>query len=213
MERNLISTDEIITQLNKAFSELDNSRANEMEAARQLLTTKQQHLRKEKERLTAKYGREDRKVQEITARIMYNEEVFQAMDVEIARAKINTMPFEVTSWRVHGLVLDAEGKPQEGMTIYLADEKQQSIQGTEYECSGPEGYYAVTLDKDLVKKYKGVKLYLVAARKERKKPFVVAQPLQALAGTIDYVDIILSDESCDPPRNMVQNDGPTHEEK
>lgn len=185
--------------MNSAFDQLNDSRATGLETAKNLLSIKHRNLQKEKERLTAKYGKEHAEVQKIEARLQYEEEMFNAMDVEIARTKSHPEPFVVTSWRVQGLVLNAQGEQQEGLTVYLTDEKQQVLPGTKHQCSDAQGFYSITLEKELVAQYQAAKVFLAVAGKEGKKLLTTAEPIAISAGTIDYRDIILSTESCEHP--------------
>jgi hypothetical protein len=207
MEKQEFSTENTADKIETSLGQLEDLRNAELENAQNLLLQKQQHLIKEKDRLTAKYGAQYPEIQRINLRIQLEEERTKAVTTEINRSKIPTEPFAVASWRVNGLVLNENGKTLEGITVYLVDERQQRPEGLQSTCSDGQGYFAITLDGDVVSKMKDKQLFLAAYSKDIRKPIIAPEPLLARPGIIEYRDIFFTKDSCsdDLPQNVENN--------
>lgn len=198
MENNNASQKDATQKIKSSMDRLEALRTTELQNTVNLLQQKQQHLRLERQRLAAKYGDQYPDVQQIDARLRFEEERTKTVQTEAERSAINTEPYKVTSWRVNGMVLDKAGKGLPDITVYLENEQQQIPAGAPYACSNAQGYYVITFEKELVDRVKD-KLYLVAKVKDVQKPFVMPDALEARAGTIDYRDIVFTNKACDAP--------------
>ncbi len=182
-----------------SMDELEALRTAELQQAGNFLQQKQQHLQRERKRLAAKYGEQYPDVQQIDARLRFEDERTKTVHDEAERSTVKTEPFSITSWRVNGMVLDKTGKGLQGVTVFLANESQQPVEGAPHACSDEKGFYAITLDKAIIERLKGKPLFLAAVLKDQQKPFFTTEALQATVGIIEYRDILLAEKECDAP--------------
>lgn len=205
MERKNITDEEVFEHIDQSINQLDKQRLQELNNLKQVQEIKQQALKLEIQRLSKKYGEDHPRVQKISARLSYNQEMFTGLDKEIKRAKTKTEPFSNKSWRIQGNVFDQLNKVAKGVTVFLSDKGHKWIEALGSTCTDEIGYFSITLDEESVKRHKDQPLYLSVSNNTKKINYVAPEPFFASNGLIDYKDIYLNDD-CQPPSTKSKTD-------
>jgi hypothetical protein len=199
MENRPFSAENIISQLDTALDEVDQSRAREMELAKSLLDEKHKHLEKEKARMEAKYGPNHPEVKKMEARLLYAGEMHQTLDAEIERTKVSPPPMPVTSWRVHGQIFNKDNSAPEGLTVFLTDERYQWVRTLPFAVTDALGYYALTLEQKQITALKDQKLYLGVSTREQRVIYRGTEAFLAEPGVIEYRDLVVNQRGGQEP--------------
>ena len=195
--------EDIVSKTKTIFDRLDERRSNEIANLTVLKKTQDDNLQLEQQRLTEKYGADHPIVQRIATQSVYNRQLFNSLAKEQARSSIKTSPFEISTWRIEGIVYNAESKPQKEMTIFLSDSNRQWNKDSGIACSNEQGYYSLSLHPntahDILNLSKEGQLFLSVSDKTQQILYTNKEPIEIVFGKSDYKDIFLTNDKCIPP--------------
>jgi len=204
MANNEPSKEDILDNVNNAFTFLDEQRISGLEKMKALQATRNDSLEREKIRLLKKYGDFHPRVKKISDRLSYDQGLKIELANEIEKAKIKMPDFDINTWMVHGRVLNQEGTGLHGLTVSLYDENGNWIEVLGYACTDSRGYYAVRYKVDPEKKSEYPerdKLFLTITDSKFNVLHRDIRPLFVKIGRIDYRLIVLEskEDICTPP--------------
>lgn len=139
-----IGIEGIVTKVDTAFTSLDQQRSQGLERLQLIQSVQNTAQEREQQRLITKYGGDHPRVQEISARLTYNQGLRKDLAREIDRSKITAPQFDPSTWQGHGLVLDKNAVGIKGLTVSFADGKGTWIQALGYACTNEQGYFSIT---------------------------------------------------------------------
>lgn len=111
--------DEVVDGLEKAFGELDQSRAAGLGELADINEARLHALGRDYKRLEEKLGAEHPRVVALSRSIELGGAVVAELRIEQATAAVTPPGVDEKSWALHGRVLDARRRPQKGLTIGL----------------------------------------------------------------------------------------------
>lgn len=201
------------TNVENAFNQINLQRAESLENLRSFQNINDQLIQGERIRLEQKYGPDHPRVQKISRRIAYNQELLTALDIEIEKDKIEVPEVDTVSWMVHGRVLNEKYMGIWSLTVALYDEKGKWIRKLNYSCTDRNGYFSIIYPKkgEASEIPADQKLFLAVNEKDSKIIHRDAEPLYVKPGMVDYREMILSggNETCSPPEpEPTTNPGP-----
>ncbi len=199
---------DVSANISDSLSKLNEQRQTELNNVKSFQQVKDTMLKVEVKRLSAKYGEDHPRVLQIQERLAYHEQMFKALDTEIARVNIKTIPLPANAWRIQGKVYDAGNSPMKGITVFLADGNKQWVRQSGSSCTDDGGNYSLTLDEKLIDSLKEQKLFLSASDKNKELLYTAKDPVIPTKGIADYADIHLSTDQCVSPPTP-GNDGET----
>jgi hypothetical protein len=159
-------------------------------------------LEREQARLTNKYGANHPRVQQIAARLTYNQGLMRDLDREIERSQIQVPPFDLNTWLVHGRVLDQQRTGMQGLTVSLFNEQKQWIRQLGHACTDERGYFAIAYRVEGQRSQipPSQPLFLTITNPNRQILHQENAPLFVKLGQIDYREIVLTEtEVCHTP--------------
>lgn len=192
--RDNISDKQALDRAAESLTQLDDQRLAELKNEKQLQEIKNEVINREAERLAAKHGKDHPRVQKLQSRSNYNQAMFTGLDNEIEKAAAKTEPLPVNAWRLNGKVIDKKEQPVSDITVFFADEKGTWIRALGNSTSDKTGYYALTINEELIELAQKEKLYLTASDKNNKVLYHKLNTFVPTKGIIDYQDIILGEE-------------------
>src|SRR5438128_12644604 len=116
-----ISPNDLEPVVTRDLNSADEVRATALDGLLTLRRAKAGALAREQSRLTAKYGANDPRVVQATARVTANEMVLQGVAVETERARTNIPTVDKSTYAVHGYVYarDAQFKGVANQTVAI----------------------------------------------------------------------------------------------
>jgi hypothetical protein len=207
MERKNISDKEILDNIDKSISQLDDQRLQELTNLKQLQEIKNEAMKLEGKRLANKYREDHPRVQKIITRQVYNREMFTGFDAEIDKAARKTTPLPNNSWRLHGKIFGQKNEPVNGVTVFFTDEKKNWIRELGSVCTDETGTYSLTVNEKLVDEMQQRSLYLSVSDKNQKLLCRDNNSFFAKKGVIDYKDAYLNGKDCVPPATSYGKEG------
>jgi hypothetical protein len=199
--RNNITDKQALDQAAESLTQLDDQRLAELKNEKQLQEIKNEVINREAERLAAKHGKDHPRVQKLQSRSDYNQPMFTGLDNEIEKATNETAPLPVNAWRLNGKVMDKKEQPVSEITVFFADENRNWIRTLGNSTSDQTGYYALTINEELIELAQKEKLYLSASNKNQQVLYFELNTFVPTRGIIDYQDIILGEaKSTSPPK-------------
>jgi hypothetical protein len=174
-------------------------------------------LQRERNRIAAKYGADDRRVAELNQSIAANSELTKKLATEVERASMPAPKADPDAWQVHGHVRDRDRSGVADLTVSLRDEKGAWIQSAGYSCTDKAGYFApLSLKRDKpastgttgpVEATRPV--FIDVTDRQKTLLFRDSQPSVPSFGTVTYREIILAETPpCLPPETAPTKDGP-----
>ncbi|OEU63415.1 MAG: hypothetical protein BBJ57_10705 [Desulfobacterales bacterium PC51MH44] len=205
MPDNVSSKEDILGNVNNAFTSLDQQRISGLEKIKTLQAIKNDSLEREKLRLSKKHGTFHPRVKKISERLAYNQGLKKELDNEIDNTKITIPDFDINTWMLHGRILNPEGNGLNGLTVSLYDENGSWIEKLGYACTDGRGYYAVRYRVEPEKKQEipeTRELFLTVTDSAFKVLHRETEPLFVKIGQIDFRLIVLEDKGgiCEPPQ-------------
>jgi hypothetical protein len=197
--RDKISDKLALDRAYESLPQLDDQRLAELKNEKQLQEIKNEVINREADRLAAKHGKDHPRVQKLQSRSNYNQSMFTGLDNEIEKASIKTEPLPANAWRLNGKVIDKKEQPVSDITIFFSDEKGTWIRALGNSTSDQTGYYALTINEELIELAQKEKLYLTATDKNNKVLYHKQNTFVPTKGIIDYQDIILGEEGGTTP--------------
>jgi len=193
--------EDILRSIEDTFDTVDDERARGLERVKTIQDTKNESLKRERVRLTKKYGEDHPRVQKIDSRLTYNQSLLKDLAVEIDRSKVEVPAIDGNTWMVHGRVLDKTRAGIAGLTLSLFDEKGKWIREMGYSCTDDRGYFAITYPAKEDEKSEAQRLFLTVTDKEHRVLHREKEPLYVRLGWIDYLEIVIDDQGdvCPPP--------------
>ena len=199
--RDKISDKQALDRAAESLTQLDDQRLAELKNEKQLQEIKNEVINREAERLAAKHGKDHPRVQKLQSRSNYNQSMFTGLDNEIEKASFKAAPLPLNAWRLNGKVMDKKGQPVSDITVFFADEKGTWIRALGNSISDKTGYYALTINEELIELAQKDKLYLTATNKNQQVLYAELNTFVPTKGIIDYQDIILGEvKSTSPPK-------------
>lgn len=183
----------------ESLTKLDDQRLAELKNEKQLQEIKNEVINREAERLAAKHGKDHPRVQKLQLRSKYNQSMFTALDNEIEKASFKTEPLPVNAWRLNGKVMDKKEQPVAEITVFFADENGTWIRALGNSTTDETGYYALTINEELIELAQKEKLYLSASNKNQQVLYFELNNFAPTKGIIDYQDIILGEKGSTNP--------------
>ena len=196
-----VNQKDVTNKINDSLGRMETQRANELNNAKLMQSVRNSGMVKEKARLTAKYGKQAKIVQDLTTQISYNPKVTSAMDQEITRSNLKSPAPDANAWLINGRVFDASGKAQKNVTVFLTQDGRTAIEGINFSCTDPSGGFTITVSKDIATKLKEAKaLRLAASGKNQKLIYTSDDVFTPAVGKItSYLIKIMPDDCAAPP--------------
>ncbi len=203
MEQKTFSEEKMIGEIDASFDSVEKLRREGLEKVKLFHSVKNRALEREHTRLSDKLGADHPRVKKITARIQYNQSLFQDLDVEIEKANISVPSVDENNWMVHGRVLDRDRKGISGLTVGLFDEQGNWIRPLGYGCTNKRGYFSIIYPqkgKEHTDISESVKLFLYVSDNSYNILYKDSEPLYLRIGGVDYREIYLPEEDiCTAP--------------
>jgi len=187
----------------------DLARSEALEGLQQVRLAKANHLERQRVRLANRLGAEDPRVLELNGIITSNQRLTRAVQLEVNRARTNTVQADERGWILHGYVWNQDRKGQPNLTVTLSDLAGQWVRLLGYACTDKNGYFKLSYQQSTGK---GTEAMAVAADispemfiwvSDHKESVLYRdkRPMSVVLGEIQYREIILGNEngSCQPP--------------
>ena len=184
----------------------ETGRTDGLKKLQTLQTVKNQAQIKEHRRLQTKLGPQHPRVQDLAARIVYQEGLAQDLAVHIDKSTIEAPAIDENSWMVHGRVMDTKRLGLSGLTVGIFDADGRWMRQAGHACTDPRGYFAIVYipakDVEGKAKWEGQNfLHVIGpdARLLHKDP----DPLRLAVGQVEYREIFLDrgKADCSAPQN------------
>ncbi|HKG79940.1 MAG TPA: carboxypeptidase-like regulatory domain-containing protein [Pyrinomonadaceae bacterium] len=159
-------------------------------------------LKREHERLAAKYGAQHPRVLELDARVKLNDGLLSNLGTEIVRAKTEIPRVDETGWVLHGFVRDLNGKGLPQLTVAPYDRPDRTgnwARELGYDCTNDLGYFKIAV-KNLKEGNRG-SVFLRVLNKQGATLFCDPQVNTPRPGGLDYREIRITGDvvECAPP--------------
>ena len=196
-----VSFEEVTRELDRNIEGADTLRADRLDGLTTMRAVKEQRLKREQARLTAKLGATHPRVTEIDQRLTLNAMMIRDLKLESGRAHTPAPQVDKDTWLLHGFVRDRTLKGVPNLTVALFNPNGGRINELGHACTDANGYFQVT-SKNVGK---AGPAHIRVLSKDGAVLFADKDPLQPQAGMIDYREIILSGEEsvCVPPPEPV----------
>jgi hypothetical protein len=195
-------------KLNFTFDGLDGIRKQGLADLKTFQGVKRNALKKERRRLSEKFGDQHQRVKALDLKIQYSGEMEKDLEVLITEANIQVDTVDKDTWKVHGKVVDENRKGIKNLSVGLYNSKGKWQRELGYGCTDEKGYFSITYSPGNKGIAQETRLFLYVSDKNHKVLYRESEPLFFTPGAIDYRAISLSvagEEVCTPPE-------PGHEE-
>jgi hypothetical protein len=130
--------------LSENIAGADCARATALDGLRQLRDVKDRTLRRERERLVARYGPEHPRVAVATRSIESNGLLQQDLRIAFELASMPTAKSDDSGWQLRGHVRN-QGAGVQGLTVNLCDETGAWIRAAGYSCTDKNGFFTLSI--------------------------------------------------------------------
>lgn len=208
----------VTENVNLTFDQMDTLRREGLQDIKTFQQIKRNVLKKEKTRLTNKFGSDHQKVTAVEAKIRDINNMEKDLDVLITEANIAVDPVDENTWKVHGKVIDKDRKGIQGLTAALYDKDGNWQREIRYGCTNDQGYFSITystVENPQQKEHKDTELFLYILDKNKKILYKDQEPLYVHPGHIDYRAVYIADpgEVCTPPEPDQGKPGPGQDQE
>jgi hypothetical protein len=194
------------------FQNIEAQRAAGLGSAASLIDINSTVMATEQKRLMAKYGADDPRVINITAKIATRAQMRPSLDTEITRASQQPVVISKESvGALQGTVYDASGKPTPDTTVYIADTNGQLLSDQTNVCSNAAGYYNINFDKETAKALKSKAFYVRASDVNKNVIYSDTTAFILTPNKITFKNIFINAKVCTPPPSSSNDDKPPHQ--
>lgn len=196
-----VNQKDVTNKINDSLGSVETQRTTELGNAKLMQSVRNNGMVKELARLTAKYGKQAKIVQDFTTRISYNPQVMASMDQEITRSNLKSPASDKNSWLINGRVFDSAGKTQKNVTVFLTEDGRTAINGINFSCTDASGGFTITVNKDIATKLKeAANLRLAASGRDQKLIYTSTDVFTPAIGKItSYLIKIMPADCAAPP--------------
>jgi hypothetical protein len=196
-----VSFEEVKRELDRGIEGADTLRAERLDGLTAMRVVKEQRLKREQARLSAKLGATHPRVTEFDERLTLNAMMIRDLKLESGRARIPAPRVDKDTWLLHGFVRDKTLNGVPNLTVALFDPNGGRIDALGHGCTDANGYFH-TSSKNVSN---AGPAHIRVFSKDGAVVFADKDPLQPQAGSIDYREIILSggESVCLPPPETI----------
>jgi hypothetical protein len=142
-----LSPDEISRILERQVTRLDPERAAFLSSLQQARAARGAGYARERQRLTLKYGPDDRRVFALSDKARFNDGLRRDLDFEAVRAGTEAPTVDQHSYIFHGFVRDRSGNALPSLTVALYDSDGQWLRAFGHGCTDTRGYFLLRNDR------------------------------------------------------------------
>lgn len=151
----------------------------------------------ELKRLTAKYGANHARVQNLQARVLHHDNFAKALDVRIEQMNTQAEPLPSDAWRIQGYVASDDGDPLPGLTVTIGIREKTNITVVRSSknplatTTTATGWYALTLSAEDLKNAAAYPLYLMVLDSKKQILYTSKDKLTPVPGEIDFHNVLI----------------------
>ncbi len=209
-----IAFTEIASGLEANISQADPLRESGLKELQKVRSAKLTGGKRELKRLRRKLGEKHLRVTALSRKMESDRAFVRDLEVNIERTKIETPIIDKNTWVLHGWVYSKEIKGVPGLTVGLYDQKGKWFEPFGYVCTEKTGYFKLThefAEKRSSESHNGPsettaskrqpEIFIRLQDKTGVQVYIGEQPVTPTPDKIEYLEIILSDDSdtCVPP--------------